>query len=90
MGVAKFSVSFDPDLGDAIRHAAEDEGQTVSAWLAEAARLRVKNLILRQALDEVIEEMGWTREELAAAAAEARSRGFWVGPAEDDDTAETG
>ena len=34
--------------------------------------------------------MGWTREELAAAAAEARSRGFWVGPAEDDDTAETG
>ena len=90
MGVAKFSVSFDPDLGDAIRHAAEDEGQTVSAWLAEAARLRVKNLILRQVLDEYMEETGVTEEELNAAADEALARGFWVGPAEESDTAEAG
>ena len=64
MGVAKFSVSFDPDLGDAIRHAAEDEDQTVSAWLADAARQRIKNLLLGQVLDELIAEMGWTEEQL--------------------------
>lgn len=86
MGVAKFSVSFEPDLGDAIRHAAEDEHQTVSAWLADAARQRIKNLLLGQALDEIIAEMGWTEAELEAAAAEARANSFWVEPSTDAGT----
>jgi hypothetical protein len=81
MGVAKFSVSFDQDLGAAIRDAAEDDDETVSAWLAEAARRRLKNLGLAKIVDEVIDEMGWTRDELAAAVAEARSRAIYVEPA---------
>jgi hypothetical protein len=88
MGVAKFSVSFDPDLGDAIRRAAEEEDETVSAWLADAARQRIRNLLLRQFLDELMEEKGWTEEQLLAAAAEARARSFWVGPSGPEDKAE--
>ena len=76
---------------DAIRHAAEDEGQTVSAWLAEAARLRVKNLILRQVIDEVMEETGVDR----GGARSGRGRGRWPrrsgsGRPKSGDTAEAG
>ena len=42
MGVEKMSVSFDLELGDAIRSSANDAGQSVSAWLAEAARDRLR------------------------------------------------
>ena len=38
MTVEKFSVSFDTDLGRAIRKAANADEESVSAWLAEAAR----------------------------------------------------
>src|SRR2546423_14123962 len=42
MGVEKMSVSFDLDLGEAIRSSAAGEGRSVSAWLAEAARDRLR------------------------------------------------
>jgi hypothetical protein len=64
MAVEKFSVSLDPDLGRALREAAEDENVTVSAWMAEAARQRLRNLMLGIALDQIMEEEGWTREEM--------------------------
>jgi len=80
MGVAKFSVSFDQDLGAAIRDAAEEDDETVSAWLAEAARRRLRNLLLKRFLDETIAELGYTDEELEAAGRELRARSFWVGP----------
>jgi hypothetical protein len=35
--VDKLSVSFEPDLGDAVRSAAAQAGRPVSKWLAEAA-----------------------------------------------------
>ena len=35
--MAKMSVSFDVELGEAIRSAAAGEGRSVSAWLADAA-----------------------------------------------------
>ena len=42
MGVEKLSISFDLDLGEAVRHSAEREGTTVSAWLARSARDRLR------------------------------------------------
>jgi hypothetical protein len=78
MGVAKFSVSFDQDLGTAIRDAAEDDDETVSAWLAEAARRRLRNLVLERFLDETIAELGYTDDELEAAGREARARSIRV------------
>ena len=46
MGVEKMSVSFDLELGAAIRASATVSDQSVSAWLAEAAanRLRLDGL----------------------------------------------
>ena len=38
MGVEKMSVSFDLELGEAIKVSANRNGQSVSAWLADAAR----------------------------------------------------
>jgi hypothetical protein len=35
---AKMSISFAPELGDAVRAAAERAGMTPSEWLAEAGR----------------------------------------------------
>jgi hypothetical protein len=78
MGVAKFSVSFDQDLGAAIRDAAEEDDETVSAWLAEAARRRLRNLVLERFLDETIAELGYTDEELETAGREARTRSIRV------------
>jgi hypothetical protein len=42
MGVEKMSVSFDLELGEAIRTAAGTARQSVSAWLADAARDRLR------------------------------------------------
>jgi hypothetical protein len=80
VAVAKLSVSFDPELAEAVKQAAEDEDESVSAWLAEAARQRVKNLLLGKFVAEMMEEHGWTEADLEAAAQEARARSFWVGP----------
>lgn len=44
------SISLDPELGEDIRVAAERAGMSVSAWLAEAARVRLR----RQALGDFL------------------------------------
>jgi hypothetical protein len=69
--VAKLSISFDPDLGDAVRGAARDRGSSLSAWLADAAAAKLRAEALADYLD------GWesshgslTPAELATAAAE--------------------
>jgi hypothetical protein len=36
------SISFAPELGDAVRVAAERAGMTLSEWLAEAAQARLR------------------------------------------------
>jgi hypothetical protein len=71
MKVDKLSVSFDPDLGDAVRAAAKRSGRGLSGWLAEAAAARLRAEALADFLD------GWeadhgelTAEELACANAE--------------------
>ena len=80
MTVSKLSVSFEPELANAIKEAAEDEGETVSAWLAEAARQRVRNLLLGKFIAEMMEEHGWTEADLEAAAKEARARSMTYDP----------
>ena len=66
MAVEKFSVSLDPDLGRALRMAADAESVNVSAWMAEAVRQRLRHVALGQALDSILSEEGWTRSELLA------------------------
>jgi citrate lyase beta subunit len=56
MKVDKLSISFDPELGDAVRAAAAQAGQPVSSWLAEAAASKLR----AQALVEFL--AGWESE----------------------------
>jgi len=58
MGVEKMSVSFDLELGEAIRSAASSHKQSVSAWIAEAARDRLRLEALGQAVASWEEEFG--------------------------------
>jgi hypothetical protein len=58
MAIDKLSVSMDESLTQVIRDAAADEGLSVSAWLSAAAQDRVRNRLLRLALDADAEEFG--------------------------------
>jgi hypothetical protein len=62
MKVDKLSVSFDPDLGDAVRAAAKRSGRGLSGWLAEAAAARLR----AEALAEFLEDWEATHGELTA------------------------
>ena len=63
-------MTMDPDLGAAIRGAAERAGMSVSGWLAQAAADRLRNDLLGVALDAWEAEDGpFGEEELDAAAA---------------------
>jgi len=65
MAVDRFSLTMDPDLGEAVRSAADRAGMTVSAWLSQAAADRVRNELLGIALDRWEEQDGpLTEEEL--------------------------
>ena len=68
MKVDKLSVSFDPELGDAVRSAAAEAGKPVSAWLAEAAASKLRAEALARFLDSWEAEHGvLTAGELARA-----------------------
>ena len=58
MGVEKMSVSFDLDLGEAIRVSASGSSQSVSAWLADAARDRLRLEALGEAVAAWEEKFG--------------------------------
>lgn len=71
MKVDKLSVSFDPDLGDAVRAAARQRGAGVSRWLADAAAAKLRTEALADFLDAWEAEHGsLTAVELATAAEE--------------------
>jgi hypothetical protein len=71
MKVDKLSVSFAPDLGDAVRAAAKRSGRGLSGWLAEAAAARLRAEALAEFLDGWEFEHGeLSAEELARATAE--------------------
>lgn len=71
MKVDKLSVSFNPDLGDAVRAAARDSGGGVSRWLADAAAAKLRAEALSEFLDTWEAEHGTlTAAELSKAAIE--------------------
>jgi hypothetical protein len=71
MKVDKLSVSFDPNLGDAVRAAARRSGRGLSGWLSEAAATQLRAEALADFLDSWEAEHGaLTAEELAQATAE--------------------
>jgi hypothetical protein len=69
--VDKLSISFDPELGDAVRAAAKRSGRGLSRWLADAATARLRADALAEFLDGWEAEHGeLTPDELARAADE--------------------
>src|SRR5207244_3060047 len=69
--VDKLSVSFDPELGDAVRSAARRSGRGLSSWLADAAAAKLRAEALADFLDDWEAKRGpLTADELASAAAE--------------------
>ncbi len=71
MKVDKLSISLDPELGDAVRAAASRSGMAVSAWLAGAARRKLREQALTEFLAEWQAEHGdLTAEEIARAESE--------------------
>jgi hypothetical protein len=66
--VDKLSISFEPELGDAVRSAAAQAGKPVSSWLAEAAASKLRAEALAEFLAGWQAEHGvLTTEELAQA-----------------------
>lgn len=66
MPVKKITISLDADLADQLRDEAEVDGATVSAWVSEAIRARVRSAKLEQFLDDYQAEHGaFTGEEMA-------------------------
>jgi hypothetical protein len=78
--VDKVSVSFPPDLGDAIREAAKRRGRGLSAWLAEAAQSKLRSEALGDLLDDWEREHGpFTAEDLATARRQLGLEGLTTG-----------
>jgi hypothetical protein len=68
MRVDKMSISFEIELGDNVRHAAEKAGKPLSTWLAEAAATKLRAEALAEFLDDWEAENGaFTEEELEQA-----------------------
>lgn len=68
MAVKKLSIALDPDVADAAASAAEISGQSLSAWLNDAARTRLRVEDGLVAVAEWEAEQGrLTAEERAAA-----------------------
>ena len=71
MGVDKISISLDAGLGAAVRQAARRDAKSLSAWLAEAARAKLRAEALGAFLDTWEREQGpLTVEELRRARVE--------------------
>ncbi|MFZ0191168.1 MAG: hypothetical protein WAL72_29965 [Streptosporangiaceae bacterium] len=58
MKVDKMSISFDPELGDAVRTAAAETGKPLSSWLAEAAASKLRAEALARFLEDWQAEHG--------------------------------
>ncbi len=68
MTVTKLSISLNAEQAEEIRAAAAAAGLSVSAWVAEAIRPRLRSEALRRYLEEYQEEFGaFTEEEIEQA-----------------------
>ena len=74
MGVEKMSVSFELELGEAIRTSAMAAGQSISSWLAQAARDRLRLDALEEAVGAWEHEHGPLTEAEVARAQSALER----------------
>jgi hypothetical protein len=72
MTVARFAVSFDPELARAVREAAGDE--PTSAWLADAARRKLRAQGLLGVVQEWEAEHGVITDTELRAAEKARTK----------------
>jgi hypothetical protein len=79
--VDKLSISFEPELGDAVRSAAARAGRPVSAWLAEAAATKLRAEALADFLG------GWEKKHGALTAEEIAQAERQLGPAAGDTAA---
>ena len=80
MTVEKLSISFDERLAAEVRAACEHDDASLSAWLAEAARQRLRNVALGAALDDIIAELGYSEAELLDEARRAHEEAVIVRP----------
>ncbi|MBA2326444.1 MAG: hypothetical protein H0V95_07350 [Actinobacteria bacterium] len=78
MAVEKYSASMDAETLAEARKAAEDQGVTLSAWLAEAARDRVRLLGLERLIKDYEEEFGEITEEEMEASRRRLYDGPWI------------
>jgi hypothetical protein len=59
MAVRELAISFDEELAKEVAEAAEQDAEgNVSAWLARAARERLRRAAARRLLDELVAEHG--------------------------------
>jgi hypothetical protein len=63
MATERLAISLDPALSDEIRSCAEASGDTISAWLADAARRKIRAVAARAALADYEAEFGVISEE---------------------------
>ena len=64
MPARKIAISMDPDLYEAAKVQADEEGMSMSAWLAEAAKTRIRWAVLARAAAEDEAEYGQITEEM--------------------------
>ena len=76
MAVDKMSVSLVPSLSNAVRNAADQSGETLSGWLADAAQAKLR----ANALDEFLHV--WENENGAITEEELRDAAARLGPIE--------
>ncbi len=64
MTVERLAISFDPNLAQEVREAASEAADSnVSAWLADAARLKLRQRNLQQAIQQYESEHGKISDE---------------------------
>jgi hypothetical protein len=81
VAIDKLSISMEPDLASVVREAAAEDGVSVSAWLSTAAHDRIRNRLLRRALDAEALEFGpLTSREVDDLITEAFTEAVEVGP----------
>jgi len=80
MTVDKMSVSLLPALSASVREAAEESGETLSGWLADAAQRKLRSEALDDFLSEWEEENGTITEEEIAHATTKFGMSRWTSP----------
>ena len=77
----KLSISADDTIVQEIKAAANDESETVSAWMLDAARAKLRNRALRLAVDLALTDHNSTRAEALAAYEDVRNDSTFTGAA---------